>query len=1090
MKPGLAAVIALGFLCICRPAGAEVTAAQKAADQLLRSMPQYFKNIDGMSPDRELALVLGEAEKMVQAESFDKVKDEIKDAVKGCAREGLRIKYFQEDALPLIRGSLTAGQSFDWGLIDTAIDSKIDTRLNQLNLGLTLADAGWDAVQAFDEGKSGGAVFISKILEEYIPYYKAYRIAVDETILLVSAVLAYATDTAVDGMLEDLYQIKSRPGEFGRWLLNASPDVMTRDLNDKWELAGYSRVWEGKGTDVGAEEMKNRLYGRLLDMRSALALKLREERLKQEALEKEMEKYYVKFRDAEAKAKGVADKARAFAAPGLTALRDFRLKYNGIVKEEAEQQAVEIEAEIEQVSSGAGEINYQSLRVDDLLSALGPLLEQISDSAGSGYDPREAGRLQETYRELESTALASHRAARDAAIAKAETEQRQIWKKFGEMRASMLEGFFAKEVKTDEDYKEYSRVEALIAEQQAIAMKPVNAVLTYYPQLYGEERALLATRKTAATAEAAQRGAVLDEQIKTALAVFDLNVENAAAEVTEQWEKITAQRRKLNDEENSLYYYMLNTDLGAPLVPENPGEVLAARDYFSKGLDLLVEQEGQEAQLIPREKAVIEQYLATVDALESQLKDTVPPKLLEITAPGDGSSVLKSIQVNGFGVDANGSAVGLNFHGVHTIPNPWFVKPEGVVAYAEEQQRNVRSRIEAIRGRLAALEDLAWADAQMSAAGRLELRISNSIPTEDLQLFLYNTLEEEKELAGNAFKQLKLGGLVLRRLDPEKSAGAARLARLRTLWANNEQAIRDFDKLLKAVNGRITYKSYDYIGSYRRIADIFLSIEKRIALYEKAQAEAKDQYKLAVEAFEAYFHQREQRLEELQKSNWLPELLMPEAEALLKDVDANIKSTREFSFDPTVAADLPRWEELRKKIELFIAELERRIKERFGKGTSGNTDDQATGGAAGSGGTAVAGGGLDTQLVTTETALVRELYTAFRSAYEALNASLVMSLISDDWSAGDGTTLADLEANLSRSFRVFNQITFEIGGLSIIPRQAHDYLVSYDVTITSRIYSRNLKHVEKSSVSEEVSIDENGRARIARTPAGRFWLIE
>lgn len=1089
MKPGLLVEIVLGLLCACSSVGAEETASQKAASQLLRSMPQYFKNIDDMSPDRRVTFVLNEAEKMVKAESFDKVKDGLKDAIKECAKEGLRIHYFQEDALPLIRGNLTAGQSFDWGIIDTAIDSKIDKRLAGLNLGLTIADAGWDAVGAFDEGKNGGAVFISKILEEYVPYYKAYRIAVDETILLVSAVIAYATDSAVDGMLEDLYQIKSRPGEFGRWLVIASPDVITKDLNDKWELAGYSRVWEGKGTDSGAQEMKNRLYGRLLDMRSAFALKLREERQKQEALEREMEKYYVKFRDAEAKAKAVADKARAFAKPGLDAIRDFRLKLNGIVKEEASQQAVEIKAEIAQTSSGAGEIQYQALPVDDLLSALGPLLEQISDSTGSGYDPEEARRLSETYRELESTALASHRAARDTAINKAETEQRKIWKKFGEMRASMQEGFFSKTVKTEEDFKEYDRVEAYIAEQTEIAMKPVNAVLTHYPQLYNEERSLLATRKTAAIAEASQRGLVLDEQIKTALNKLDVSIQNAAADVTEQQEKISFQRKQLTNEESSLYYYMMNTELKDTPVPERPGDVLAQQEYYRKGLAVLEAYASQETQIIPRHKTVIAQYLATVDVLVSQFKNTVPPKLLQITAIGNGNSVLKTIQVNGFGVDANGSLVtGLTDHGTHNIPNPWFTNPEEIVPSEEKELEKLRSKIPVIQNILARLEDLAWADALVVAAGKLELRLSKAIPNEDLQLFLYNSLEEEKEIADKAFKQVKLGGVILRRLDPEKSAGVARLTGLRAIWSKNEESIRKFDKILKLAKGRITYTYYDYIGNSRRIADIFLSIENRISIYEKSQVEAKEKYTLAATAFEEYFHLREIRLDELRRLNWRPELLKPEVEALLNDIDANIKSTRELSFDQTVTADLPRWEELRKQVELFIAELNRKIKEQMDKETASKTHDQTSDSKASNVGTAVSG--VDAQLVGAETVLIRELYTAFRAAYEALNASLVMSMISDDWTAGDGTTLSDLEVNLSRSFRIFNSIQFQITGLNITPQQAHLYLVSYNVAITSRIYNRNLKHVEQSEVSEVVRINEDGKARIARTPAGRFWLVE
>lgn len=121
---------------------------------------------------------------------------------------------------------------------------------------------------------------------------------------------------------------------------------------------------------------------------------------------------------------------------------------------------------------------------------------------------------------------------------------------------------------------------------------------------------------------------------------------------------------------------------------------------------------------------------------------------------------------------------------------------------------------------------------------------------------------------------------------------------------------------------------------------------------------------------------------------------------------------------------------------------------------------------------------------------VKEFYGRFKDAYETRNDSVLMSMIGDDWSAGDGTTLSDLQANLSRTFRLFDEVKYSISNLNISPGPQGRQIVTYDVTIISRIYRRNIKHVESSQVSEELAVDDRGTVKIIRTLNGRFWYIE
>ena len=50
------------------------------------------------------------------------------------------------------------------------------------------------------------------------------------------------------------------------------------------------------------------------------------------------------------------------------------------------------------------------------------------------------------------------------------------------------------------------------------------------------------------------------------------------------------------------------------------------------------------------------------------------------------------------------------------------------------------------------------------------------------------------------------------------------------------------------------------------------------------------------------------------------------------------------------------------------------------------------------------------------------------------------------------------------------------------------YLVSYELTIDSRIFKINLRHEEKSLVEEEIYIDAKGVGKIVNTRKGRLWV--
>jgi hypothetical protein len=120
---------------------------------------------------------------------------------------------------------------------------------------------------------------------------------------------------------------------------------------------------------------------------------------------------------------------------------------------------------------------------------------------------------------------------------------------------------------------------------------------------------------------------------------------------------------------------------------------------------------------------------------------------------------------------------------------------------------------------------------------------------------------------------------------------------------------------------------------------------------------------------------------------------------------------------------------------------------------------------------------------------IKDLYEEFRSAYEQQDDIGLLSLLADDWEALDGTTLFDLEDNLRRTFRLYDEVQVSLQSLIINRVGINQFQATYDITITSRMYDRNLVHEEKSSVDEVVRV-EDGKPKIIRTIQGRYWYVE
>ncbi len=117
-----------------------------------------------------------------------------------------------------------------------------------------------------------------------------------------------------------------------------------------------------------------------------------------------------------------------------------------------------------------------------------------------------------------------------------------------------------------------------------------------------------------------------------------------------------------------------------------------------------------------------------------------------------------------------------------------------------------------------------------------------------------------------------------------------------------------------------------------------------------------------------------------------------------------------------------------------------------------------------------------------KTEAIKQFYARFKAAYEEKNESGLMNCLSDQWEAGDGTTLYDVEEYFRNMFTVFDEIRLDITNMRVEKSGESTYRVSYELLITGRIFAENMTHNEKSSVMEEVTVTDNNRVRYPEPP--------
>ncbi len=372
--------------------GAEEPPEARAATQVIQSLEGVLGNLSAvrnLPPTPRVAWVLNEATQRVQDKVVGDARERLSKAMEDYALAAFRAKAFENVAVPALKNAMVLGSTVDWPLLQTRMLSEVDTKTRAYGKALTGVSIVWGAVDAFStSGANAGfsklaAGVYSAVAEAYIPGWSWFSMGISLVDALGNYVLGYATDTAVEGMLEDVFAMKSDPRGFARRLQTASPDQLYQEIEDGWELVAAGRLWPGQGTDAGDEAMKQRLKATLKDLQARLAQELEKQRRKDAELQAQMQPYLDAAARAEAELKAVAADTTARARPLLEAIQGFQGRSSAVRESDARSTAQTYAA---QAATAPGDLlPYVPLPRDAIVNAYNVAYAMCRETPGGAF---------------------------------------------------------------------------------------------------------------------------------------------------------------------------------------------------------------------------------------------------------------------------------------------------------------------------------------------------------------------------------------------------------------------------------------------------------------------------------------------------------------------------------------------------------------------------------------------------------------------------------------------------------------------------------------------------------------------------------
>lgn len=1146
-------VLILQLFVLISPSGAadkiKEIEVQKAADAIIANYKTFISDYDALTklpPDQRVNFTLTQIESRVYSKIAGDVEKKLKQEAIGFAKKALRAYYFQSEVIPIVK----LGKGLDWPGLDKYLNEKASSQVNFIINTVNDAKAGWSVIQTFNKrGPMEGFKDLSgkaydKLAGAYIPGWGYFKLGIEFTKALGEFVLSYANETAKTGMFNEMYsEAKGDPAGFAKWIVDKSPDALKKDIDYRWNdsMVEYGRLWEHKGTEIGNEEMKARIFDTLMDLRNQVAQKKHE----QDSLERELQRPINEARDAEAALMDAARSAMADADKTLKEVRDFQYKIHGYKKTDSENAANEIRTAMESSNKPAATgYTYTPLDRSSILNPLKNALELITDDFSKGYDLEKM-----------NDELYAHYLAKSAAIKAKETEWHTlnnnltaVRKSYSEQARSLLDQYGGDQQKANEAASQLYR--SLVA--------PHESAILLLQNMQPKDTALLAEEESIIFSEAYERHQKMISSLDSAMKAIQKELDSTR-------EKYTKEKNLIDKEADKLNY---------PGAFRNP-------DYMEKNLYFPPAYDSRQMPGTLADELSKLELIKNRWRMDEEIASKIEPWIRKLDRDYELAIILARNSYEKL-VQERYRKIQKDVWTSNGVVDYWFIdNPYYSQSYTEASAKKTEwqslSQIRRViifntdyanslsvwQRPVEELRDLEQKPVNYSKGSKYldeKIQAVNALITQDETALRFNKLMAELSIKLDPFKiqpdnqyqfeSSRVAGMFTAKdgsypnlINPLQSDGYKYLTGLTKAYEENREKMALATRLKNAFGNAIRYQYLDPGGYYPKL-ESWTKIPERIKLFEDAFKEADKIWKTKVDGIPKYVSDIHAKYESLKVSllnishleslyshvgdltkAWADgfgeaviEKAVKDLKHLYSEMTIFMVSAREQKklLDEARKRDEEEWKKKMEYEAIFgpiagkittmtalvntalenadygtiirqEAAIQNIAKEYIALGKTDKALEDQIEKLRASVALAVT---REKNISAHSSTAIRDLYNEFRNAYESRNDAKLMSFMDDDWQAGDGTTLSDLQANLRRICTGFDDIKYDIQNMKISAGSGGRFVVSYDVTITSRIFDGNLKHEEKSSVNEEVLLDKSGRPRISRTLNGRFWYVE
>ncbi|MBV5341670.1 MAG: hypothetical protein J0665_19300 [Deltaproteobacteria bacterium] len=1059
------------------PEGKAAVTLIAAYDVVFRIDPAYQALT---APEQKMNFILTHVEGKVQDAVIDRTKTALLAATKVFAAKQIRLGLLQEQAPLLVGKMLIEDKSLSalWPGVKADIDVKLGVSMKILDGSIKSAEIGWSTYQAWNSGGAeaglralSGSV-ADEVLGALVPGWGTFRLAQGAVIALGEYVMAYAFDTALAGKINTIFpDIQGNPQGFGEWVIDKSPSAIRAKIDNDWELVDYSGMWAGTGTDAGEEKMKQAIADQIIDMRSSLMAKHRTERIAQQEVMSLVDKAESDKKLAESQVIALTAAASTQAAEGLKVFNQFKGTVLVLKKDAVEQMGKEAKEQSEEIAEGQKKRIFQPINMEPALKHLEIALKEYNESPANGYN--------QALIEFEENAFADEYRSAIHAAALANDESGSLI----ELPGNLL-------VFSDGS-QAYTKARKALFDAKVAAMR-----------LEAEARLELA--RTAAHSDMQS----LSDRIKAFNAVSKQMAKSLEERIGAQLSAANIYFSRPGDKDFMALAYanLFGSEAGTYLTAiselKEKGTFYDARPgfYLKAWLDMKkAEKKAQQdaslaGVLLGQEKAFFTDRAIAARAI----LDAFKKKFSEKIRPADSTLVarLGAEQIAGNNwcgsiatfhcFESGDAAVTLFLTGKFNSiqAEPLFMAPEIFDHVAVLNRSYV---VQNYNKSLAAIQDAASTLQWYADMDELALAIigRSTLAAKGLQNFTY-TGDEAAESARATQAFMQKDGVWLIAPDATGSSDGTKIySALQKAWKENGHRIESLQKLVQSYGKGIYYREGGPpIGP--ATLEGYKCFSKMLSIWEAAESKAKKDLTLFAGEIAAQRKTFQERFKAASDETTTVRRL-DKMNALEKDLDRALDLAGSGA-NRVMLVLKDELSAMKSAARIFITTNENEWKEHLEElaksgGAAVKRDIEALG--------QLSPEDVEVRNILNDKLQIQSFYQKFSEAYEAKNDSGLMGCLDDDWSAGDGTTLADVQDYFRNMFSVFDQIQLKMGDLRIEQNGPNaGYLVSYELLITGHIFAENLKHEEKSTVMEIVTVDSTGRIKIARTPQGQFWLVQ